>query len=38
MDDQRWAFSLAEPQANLRDDPEVFRFWYGLRHGICAVR
>ena len=37
MDDQPWAFSLGEARANLPDDPEVFRFWYGLRHGTMKV-
>ena len=37
MDDQGWVFSLSEAQANLPDDPEAFRFWYGLRHGTMKV-
>ena len=32
-----WLFSLEEAEAKLPDDPEVFRFWYGLRHGTMKV-
>ena len=32
-----WALSLQEAEGNLPSDPEVFRFWYGLRHGTMKV-
>lgn len=30
-------FSLEEAEAKLPEDPDVFRFWYGLRHGTMKV-
>jgi mannose-6-phosphate isomerase-like protein (cupin superfamily) len=30
-------FSLDQAKANLPDDPDVFRFCYGLRHGTMKV-
>ena len=32
-----WMFSLAEARANLPDDPDIFRSWYGLRRGTMKV-
>ena len=32
-----WIFSLDDAKANLPDDPAVFRFYYGLRHGTMKV-
>ncbi len=32
-----WMFSLEEAKANLPYDPNVFRFYYGLRHGTMKV-
>ena len=29
--------SLEQAKAELPDDPAVFRFWYGLRHGTMKV-
>ena len=32
-----WLFSLEQAKTQLPDDPSVFRFWYGLRHGTMKV-
>ncbi|WP_428393728.1 cupin domain-containing protein [Lichenicoccus sp.] len=35
--DDAWMISLEDAQARLPDDPDVFRFWYGLRRGTMKV-
>ncbi len=37
MPSDDWMFSLERARAHLPDDPSVFRFWYGLRHGTMKV-
>ncbi len=37
MSGEDWMFSLAEADAKLPEDPGMFRFWYGLRHGTMKV-
>ena len=37
MSGDEWMFSLGEATAGLPEDPDVFRFWYGLRHGTMKV-
>ncbi len=37
MPSDNWMFSLRDAQAGLPDDPELFRFYYGLRHGTMKV-
>jgi mannose-6-phosphate isomerase-like protein (cupin superfamily) len=32
-----WMFSLDDAERNLPEDPNVFRFYYGLRHGSMKV-
>jgi mannose-6-phosphate isomerase-like protein (cupin superfamily) len=32
-----WMFSLAGARAKLPDDPDTFRFFYGLRHGTMKI-
>lgn len=37
MSTDNWMFGLQDLQAQLPDDPAVFRFQYGLRHGTMKV-
>jgi hypothetical protein len=32
-----WMLSLQDAAANLPDDPNMFRFYYGLRHGTMKL-
>ncbi len=36
-DQPDWHLTLADAQAQLPDDPNGFRFWYGLRHGTMKL-
>ncbi len=37
MSPDAWMLSLDRARAQLPDDPSVWRFWYGLRHGTMRV-
>jgi mannose-6-phosphate isomerase-like protein (cupin superfamily) len=37
MSTDSWMFGLQDAQARLPDDPDVFRFYYGLRRGTMKV-